>query len=77
MTTSERVNETAGVALSEHVHHARLIQVNQFDKIFNFIVLRGIGLWCTYVRVCVCVCVYEYCSGVSWDRPIFNGTVCW
>ena len=34
-----------------------------------------------YIRmfecVCECVSVCEYCSGVSWDRPIFNGTVCW
>ena len=49
MTTSERVDETAGVALPEHVHHTRLVEVNQFDKIFNFVVLGGIGLWYTYM----------------------------
>ena len=52
MTTGERVDEAAGVTLSEDVHHTGLIQVNQLDQVFNFVIQGRVGL---YVYVCVCV----------------------
>ena len=44
MTTGECVNETTGVSLSENVHHTGLIEVNQFDQVFNLVILGWVGL---------------------------------
>ena len=44
VVASKGVDETAAIALSEHVQYTRLVEVNKIDKVLHLVQRRGICL---------------------------------